>query len=220
MYNIIPINEFTFSLNIPGDYNKYLYNAIQKIIKSAHIEYETNSIYFAAEKVMPFKTFILANKISYHKCIQIIDDLSKQIMFLHKLGYGIYGFDINDILTIDNHFIFCNTQNMLPLKDDYFIINMPIKHQCFLSPELYKLTRLPARINYKCCYYNLGIFIVFCLLVVNENKNENENEIKWNEIKLPEEIDKYIEPLHDTKIYWFIKRCLNEDIDNRLLLLL
>ena len=216
MYNIIPINEFTYSLNIKGeDYNQYLYNSIQKIIKSTYIDYETNSIYFSAEKVIPFKTFILTQpnkKMSYYKCIQLIDDLSKQIMFLHKFGYGIYEFDINDILMIDNHFIFCSTQNMLPLIKDYFIFNMPIKHQCFSSPELYKLSRLPTRLSYKCCYYSLGTFVVFCLL--------NVYLLVGNEMKSAEEIDKIIEPLHDTKIYWFIKRCLNQDIDNRLLLLL
>jgi hypothetical protein len=215
MYNIIPINEFTYSLNIQGDYNPYLYSAIQKIIKLTHIDHETNSIYFLAEKVIPFKTFILNQpnkKMSYHKCIQLIDDLTKQIMFLRKFGYGIYEFGINDILTIDKHFIFCSTQNMLPLTDDSFIFNMPIKHQCFSSPELYKLTRLPARLSYKCCYYSLGTFIIFCLL--------NVNLLVGNEIKSPEEIEKIIEPLHDTKIYWFIKRCLAKDIDNRLLLLL
>lgn len=195
MYNIIPINEFTYSLNIQGDdeYKYYLYKSIQKIIKGSHIDCESNNIYFSAEKVVPFPN----QKISYYKCIQLVDDLTKQMMILRKLGYGFYGFDMNDILTIDDHFVFCSTQNMLPLVDDQFIFITPIKRPKFSSPELNKLTSLPANLSYKCCYYSLGTFISVCLLGSEE-----------------------LESLHDTKIYWFIKNCTNKDIDKRILLLL
>jgi hypothetical protein len=40
-----------------------------------------------------------------------------------------------------------------------------------------------------------------------------------NELKTFEEIDKIIYPLYNTKIYWFLKRCLDDDINNRKLLL-
>jgi hypothetical protein len=208
MYTIIPINEFTYKLHIQGDddYKHYLYNSIQKIIKGSYIDDDSNSIYLSAEKTIPFKTFISNqpnNRLSYHTCIQLVDDLTKQIMILHKFGYGIYGFNINDILTIDNHFIFCSTQHMLPLMDDHFIFTAPIKRPYFSSPELNKLTKLPSKLNYKCCYYSLGTFVGLCLLNIH---------------LLVEDFEKLIEPLHDTKIYWFIKNCTNEDVNKRILL--
>jgi hypothetical protein len=58
-YNLIPINEFTYSLKINGDYINELYNTIQKMLKSCHFDHETNTIFFSAENVVPFKTFIL-----------------------------------------------------------------------------------------------------------------------------------------------------------------
>jgi hypothetical protein len=210
MCNIVPINEFTYKLNIQGDNDNkyYLYNSIQKIIKGSHIDLDSNNIYISAEKIIPFKTFIEnenKNRLSHHTCIQMVDDLTKQIMILRKFGYGIYGFNINDILTIDNHFIFCSCQHMLPLINEHFIFNAPIKRPYFSSPELNKLTKLPAKLNYKCCYYSLGTFVGLCLLNVH---------------LLVEDFEKIIEPLHDTKIYWFIKNCINEDVDKRILLLI
>lgn len=213
-YNLIPINEFTYSLKINGDYINDVYHTIQKMLKSCHFDDETNSIFFSAEIVVPFKKYILdkkEKKISHGECIKLIDDLSKQILYLNKLGFGFYGFDISDILTIDNTFIICSTQFLLPLDGNSIIFTSPIKRPYFSNPELFELTSLPAEINYKCCYYSLGSLVIFSLL--------NIYLLVGNELKTSEEIDKIIEPLYNTKLYWFLKRCLDDDINNRNLLL-
>jgi len=213
-YNLIPINEFTYSLKINGDFFDYLYHTIQKILNSSHLHHETNTIIFSAEKVIPFKTFLLNQKekrLSHASCIKFIDDLSKQILYLNKLGYGFYGFDISDILTIDNTFIFCSTQFLLPLDNKSIIFTSPIKQPYFSNPELFTLTTLPSEIDYKCSYYSLGSLVVFSLLHIYL--------LVGNELKTSEEIDKILEPLYNTKIYWFLKRCLDDDINNRKLLL-
>jgi len=41
-----------------------------------------------------------------------------------------------------------------------------------------------------------------------------------NEIKTSDEIENVLASYKNTKIYWFIKRCLNEKIDKRKLLLI
>ncbi len=213
-YNITQINEYTFNLNINGEFSDKLYQTIQKILKSSHFDYETNCIFFSAENVVPFKNYILNKKekrLSHSECIKLIDDLSKQILYLNKLRFGFYGFDINDILTIDNTFIFCSTQFLLPLDDNSIIFTSPIKQPYFSNPELFELTSLPYEINYKCCYYSLGALVIFSLF--------NIYLLVGNELKSSEEIDKIIEPLHNTKIYWFLKRCLDDNINNRKLLL-
>jgi|LakMenEpi03Aug12_release.lakeMendotaPanAssembly.Ray.scaffolds.fasta_scaffold900611_1 hypothetical protein len=213
-YNLLKINDFTYSLKINGDYVDNLYNVIKKMLKSCHLDYETNSIFFSAENVTTFKKYILDkknNRLSHVECIKLIDDLSKQILYLNTKGLGFYGFDISDILTIDNTFIFCSTECLLQLNNESIIFTSPIKYIYFSNPEILKLTSLPHEINYKCCYYSLGSLVVFSLL--------NTNLLVGNELKSSEEIDKIIMPLYNTKIYWFLKRCLNDDINNRKLLL-
>lgn len=213
-YNLIPINEFTYRLKINGDYIDKVYNTIQKMLKSCHFDHETNSIFFSAENVIPFKKYILnkkEKKLSHGECIKLIDDLSKQILYLNKLDLGFYGFDIGDILTIDKTFIICSTQFLLPLDNNSIIFTSPIKHPYFSNPELFELTSLPAEINYKCCYYSLGLLVVFSLL--------NIYLLVGNELKTSDEVNKIIEPLYNTKIYWFLKRCLDDNINNRKLLL-
>ena len=215
MYKLIHINEYTYSLNIHGDYSDQLYNIIKNFIKNAHLDYQTNTIFFSAEHVIPFKKYLFEHKnkhLSYANSIKLIDDLSKQIFYLNKFGYGFYGFDIDDILTIDNTFIFCSTQHLLPLHNNNILFTAPIKLPYFSNPELFKLTTLPSEINHKCIYYSLGSLIVFSLL--------NNYLLVANELKTSEHIDKIIQPLFNTKIYWFIKRCLDDDINKRTLLLI
>ena len=213
-YGLKSLNEFTYLLKINGDHNMYLYNSIQKIIKTAIFEYETNSVFFSAERVLSFKHYLLEQKnkkLSHNICIKFIDDLTKQILYLRSLGLSFYGFDIDDILTIDETFIFCSTKYLLPLENDSIIFMSPITKPYFSNPELFELTSLPSEINYKCCFYSLGSLVVFSLL--------NTYLLVANEIKTSEQIDKILEPLYNTKIYWFLKRCLDDDINNRKLLL-
>jgi hypothetical protein len=184
------------------------------MLKSSYYDDETNSIFFSAENVIPLKKYILDKndkKLSYATCIKLIDDLSKQLFCLNKLGYGFYGFDINDILVIDNTFIFCSTQHLLELYNNDIIFTSLIKKPYFSNPELFKLTSLPSKINHKCCYYSLGLLVVFLLM--------NKYLLVGNEFKTSKEIDNILQPINNTKIYWFLKRCLDDDINNRNLLL-
>ena len=202
-YILTPINECTYSLKINGEYNNYIYKLIKKYIKTSNFDYETSSIYFCAENITPLKDLIKNNSLSHNKCIKLIYDLTNQILYLKKLGYSFYGFDINDILVIDDLFMFCSTRYLMPLVNELIIFNSPIKQSYFSNPELLNLTTLPSEISYKCCYYSLGSLVIYCLL--KEKK---------------EQIEKVIESLYNTKIYWFIKRCLDSDVNKRELLLI
>lgn len=214
-YEIKPINDFTYSLKIHGHNSSPLYQTIHKILKTAYYDSETESIFFSAEKVTTFKKCLLENKehiMELKQCIKMIDDITRQISYLKSIHYGFYGFSINDILVVDGLFLLCNTQYLFPLQDEHFIFIEPIEKPYFSSPEIFKLTILPSEINYKCGYYSLGVLVVFCLL--------NIYLLVGNELKSPEEIEIIIKPFINTKIYWFIKRCLEPDINKRILLLI
>ena len=210
MYDLKQLNEYMYSLKIYGENNKILYDTIQKLIQTSHQDFDTGSILFSAENVIPFKKYIQMSKISHNVCVKLIDDLTKQIIYLHKKGYGFYGFDINDILTIDNTFIFCNMEYLMLLNNDEITFTTIIKHPYFSNPEVFELTSLPARVNYKCSFYSLGLLIVYILM--------GKYLLVGNELKSSEEIDIILQPINNTKIYWFIKRCLYEDTNERKLL--
>ena len=211
-YDLKQINEFTYSLKIHGQHILPLYKTIKKILKTAYYDSETESIFFSAEKVITFKQYISNRKLEIKQCIKMIDELTKQMIYLKSMDYGFYGFGVNDILIVDNLFLFCSTQYLIPLQKDHFIFIEPISNPYFSSPEIIGITTLPSEINYKCCYYSLGVLVVFCLL--------HNYLLVGNELKSTEEIECILMPFLNTKIYWFIKRCLEPKVEKRILLLI
>ena len=214
-YDLTQINEYTYSLKIHGHNIIPLYQTIINMLKNAYYDNETETIIFTAENIKPLKNILFNkndNKMGLNQCIKMIDELTKQISYLKTINYGFYGFDINDILVIDGIFLFCNTQYLYPLYKDNFLFIEPLSQPYFSSPEIIKLTILPTEINNKCSYYSLGVLVVFCLL--------NNYLLVSNELKTPEEIENIIKPIFNTKIYWFLKRCLEPNLEKRVLLLI
>jgi hypothetical protein len=214
-YELDQINDFIYSIKVQGENYliEKLYESLKLKIKNSFCD--DNALFFSAENVKDLKSYLLENKFKMlqNKCITMIDDLTKQIIYLRKNNYGFYGFDIEDILVVDdNKFIICSCQYLLPIIDDNIIFYSPIKKPYFSNPEIININELPSEINYKCSYYSLGILIIFCFL--------NKYLLKGNEIKSEEEIEKELICLKDTKIYWFLKRCLKTEIEKRALLLI
>jgi hypothetical protein len=171
-----------------------------------------DGIFFSAESVKHLRSYLQENN-GIKNCINMIDDLTKQLIYLRKMNYGFYGFDINDIIVIDdNKFVICSCEYLLPLIEDNMVFYSPINKPYFCSPDIINITELPSEMSYKCSYYSLGVLITYCLT--------NKYLLKGNEIKSEEEIEKEIIFLKDTKIYWFLKRCLKTDIEKRELLLI
>ena len=78
----------------------------------------------------------------------------------------------------------------------------PIKLPYFYNPELLELTTLPASIHYKSSYYSLGALLIFCLL--------NTYLLVGNDPMNDKDIERVLTPYKGTKIYWFVKRCLQD----------
>jgi len=206
------INDYMYSLKIKGENNKILYKIIKNNINSSHYDEETDSIFFSAENVKPLKNYILEQpnqKLSYGKCIKLIEELTNQLNELRILNYSFYGIDIDDILTIDNKFIFVSVNYLQPLENNNFVFYFPIKRPLFGNPEILNLTILPSKINYKCIFYSLALLVIFTLLHVDLSNIKSENEL-----------ENIMHPIKNTKVYWFLKRCLKEDINSRLILLI
>ena len=200
-YHLTAVSKYTYGLTIRGEYADVLYRAIQPMLDTSYI---SDNLLFNAEHITP-----LSAPLSQQHCVKLINDLSSQLIYLNKLGYGFYGLDMDNIIIIDNTFIFCSAQYLLPLVNNDILFVSPINNPTFSNPELFKLTSLPSRINLKCFYYSLGSLVTFLLL--------NKNLLVSN---TPEQIDNIFRPINNTKIYWFLKRCLDDDINNRQLLLI
>ena len=193
---------------------KAFYSMFLKILSASFYQKETESVVFLAQSVHSLKEYLLNRKsLSYQDCIKLIEDLSKQISYLKYLDYGIIGLDMNDILVVDDHtFVFIGEGNLYPLNEKgnmniYTLIYKPY----FMSPEVLELINIPAEISYKVSYYSVGVLVLYFLL---HRYWFAGNKVPGTE----EEEDRILKPIHGTKMYWFLKRCLNKDMGKRELL--
>jgi hypothetical protein len=75
--------------------------------------------------------------------------------------------------------------------------------QPHFAPEIQRLKTLPSYATYKAAYYSLGSLITFCLAVDDEKSTKMPLRIEF---------------MADTKLYWFILRCIDPEPSARLLL--
>jgi len=216
-FSLKQINTFNYVLNIKGEYKYQIYQSIVETNLLKHLFYndETNNIHLTLETAISLKNNY---ELSHNQCIKMIYTVTKQIEYLEQNGLVFYGFDLDDILIVnENIFIVLGTRYLLPIEPiDNDNKNMYIKMYnipntpYFSNPELLQLRKLPSYLNSKIGYYSLGVLIVFCLL--------KQYLLVGNEIKNKKEIEDILSPINDTKMYSFLKRCLNVDPEKRLLL--
>jgi hypothetical protein len=223
---LIKLNENTFQINFPisNDINlkvEILLQYIKTIIPNAYLSNDSNisnnySIIFNTESAnfLDNQLNSTIKTIDMLSCIQLFTDLSKQIHHFFNNSFGYIGFDLDDLIIIDNkYYINFNLQYLMPLNKENAIfldINDPIQKPYFSSPEIIKLETIPYKIHYKCIYYSLGTLITYALL--------NIYLLVGNDIKSESEIDNLLYSIQNTKIYCCIKRCLNANIKERILL--
>ena len=216
----INTNSYTLYLQPQNsDYINELYESITKtnILSCAffsevdnEVEDDTDqdSISFTAETIKPLSTFLKKGKLTNQETIKIIHDLSKQIAYLETNLLAFYGYNLDDILVInEDTFFIASTKCMTRIdsKNKCIYFYKPIEIPYFSNPELNELTKLPAKIDYRSSYYSLGALILFC----------STNIYIYSELK---ETDTILLPIYYTKLYWFLKRCFHENCKQRLML--
>lgn len=212
-------NSCSFSLYINSKYREQLYESISQILTNTCYtcyDNQTNKILFLAETVTTLSAVCkkgIQDKIPIELATYIIKNLSEQIEILKTKNLAFYGFDLDDVLMInDNLFIIVNGNNILELDEErksYITFNMPFDLPYFSSPELLELKTLPAKIDYRTSYYSLGALLTYFLL--------NKYLFLGNEIMREKVIEKWLQPIFYTKVYWFLKRCLKEKSNERIL---
>jgi hypothetical protein len=228
-YKVTCIEKSLYKIEFNKQSNKIINSLLNtKIILGGFTEDDYKVIKFKAKSVKTLKEYQNDSKKINGKEIIIVSNIAKiikslviQLNYLIKYEFStIIGYNIEDIIVInDEKFAFLGNELIanIDIKTNMIMITYPYeKNEFFISPELKNIKELPSYINYKTSYYSLAIMLIYLLLGDNEfyndylynNNSENIlNNLKNNSIK-------------DTRIYWFLSRCLIEDVENRCLLLI
>ena len=203
--------SYSIGLKNP-QYSAVLYNSIIKSFNKISssflfIDSVNNELFFQANSVCNLLEYMKEKQknglvMDYEQSMYMIACLSEQIFYLENQHFSFLGFDLQDIIILNNNIFFIATnQYLMPFNNNNHIsLLSPFVKPYFSSPEILELTKLPAFIHYKSCYYSLAALVIYCLL--------GEYLFKGNEIKNERELDILLQPLFSSKMYWFLKRGL------------
>ena len=148
---------------------------------------------------------------SYNLTIYMIHCLSSQQKELEKMGYSFYTFTKKDIIVVNGCYFFCINPDLIMQinKNKLLAFYKPPAASLFSSPELQNKTSIPFKLTYKTIYYSIGILAIYCL---NDLTDLNDLTELTDLTDLTE--------LKNTKLYWFVLRCIDKKEEERTLLLI
>ena len=185
--------------------------------------------------------------LSYDDVVFMVDSLCQQIILFADSGWGFYCFLLDNVYVVDNHrFIYLGIEHLVEIKGGEvgektidFTIPFPEKMMImrggggsgsgsgdvmnlFICPEIKDLNQLPFRIVYSATYYHLASLVIYCMFHKNicfgdydGNGNDNDND---NDNGNGNGVVELLSAIVNTKLYWFIIRCLHKDPSKRILL--
>jgi hypothetical protein len=202
--------------------NKLLFDSLQVdklhslISKTECTKDKKCSIEFKAKNILMLKK--LVNSLDYKELVKLFLCLKKQISYLHEKNYGILFFNINDIVAIENndsyYFMYLNSSNLYTIEDNILNVTQSFnkrENSCFIPPELFSFNAIPFQIHYKVSFFSLSMVIAYLL---EGKKVDYTNPTSWN----IDDFVKICEPIDNTKLFWALMRCQNNDPNKRFLL--
>ena len=183
-------------------------NNIKILLNSLHINYDLQGKNEFILKINSFQTLeqILSkndNLLSYEIVEIFIKNLMAQIESLEKLNKTIIFIEPRDIVLLNkNTFLFINNSKIVKTEKNMFSLrNTNIKNS-YVPPEILNNNVVSKLFLKSACYYSVGL--------LSYNLLFNNLDIK--------NIQKNMLPIYQTKIYFFILRCLNKDPKKRFML--
>jgi serine/threonine protein kinase len=179
-----------------------------KLITGATVTDDYMSLSFNAKTVKTLKSFLKAS-LPYELVLKIIYQLSTQLKYLIETHNETFmGYNINNVIVIDDAtFVYISNEELCKIEEGQITISYPFsRNDFYMSPDISNIKEIPSKAHYKSVFYSLGCLMVDCLLFKDEEEERSPHKI----------LDKL--PIKQTKLYYFLKRCLSEGSNNRYLL--
>lgn len=184
-----------------------------KILLGATVSDDYKTVQFKANKVTTLHLLNIDKQLG-----PLLSCLLVQLKYLlMKHSRTIVGYNPSNIIVInDNQYAFVDVDYITEINaDETILMSYPFSHNDFyLSPELLKTREIPAYIHYKTTYFSFACLVISLLLSSDDFYTDYINTNN------PKKIIEYLDghPIQDSKLYWFLSRCLVEDPKARAIL--
>ena len=182
-----------------------------------------NSVFFHAENVEKLKK----QQMTYLDAYKLFHNIGNQLKDLERnYNHTIPFFSLSDIVKIstteEDFFIFTNETKILEINEETIIINQPFQEE-FFSPELKNMNTLPCKISVKSGIFSLAAVVTFLLNNTKLTESIINKGFFWKTQQPPKQnsninsLALLLGSIYNTKLYWALERCLNNDPDKRFL---
>uniref|UniRef100_A0A6C0IVN7 Protein kinase domain-containing protein n=1 Tax=viral metagenome TaxID=1070528 RepID=A0A6C0IVN7_9ZZZZ len=215
-FKLEPITNKQSISNKPITKNQInIIHSITKILHNSYYNKDTATLHFVAGEFNTLPNYLKKKgfQLDEKQSIQMISDLYKQFSILvNDYKCCIYGFDAENIIVVDDTFVFVSSNYILPLQstntNSVTLFEPLVKLPYFSSPEIIQLTTIPATISINSFYYSLASLIIYCLT--------NKYILEGNDIKSEQEIKEIMNKnIKFGKLIWFLEKCLHLDPNQR-----
>jgi len=183
--------------------NNKLWDSVKFLLKQ-----KKNQFSVKATNIIGFNDYLKTEPFLYKHAERFFLDIKKQIKNLEESNITLSEIKLENIyyLELDNDnfmFLILNSESLIDIKNEKIEITQPLeKSSKYFSPEMKKLTKIPSEISYKSCYFSLAMIIVDSLKKIEKDLV----------------LETHLPSLCETKLYYALERCLEENPENRYLL--
>ena len=146
---------------------------------------------------------------------KMIYDMSIQMKYLLEEKNSVFiGFDPKHILVVNgNIFLYIYGDHLETIdKQENVTIRYPPDY--IMAPELYEIKEIPCKINYKCSYFSAGILYLYMYQLI---ETKNVKQIDTNDYEFIQNLLHTLS-INNTKVYYFLQRCLQKKSEKRSIL--
>jgi hypothetical protein len=218
-------NLYEFIFNNGENYIHFL----EKIKKKFEIKKEKKhkSFTIEAKKVETLNDLLKRKEaLSYRHLKQLFTNIGKQLEGLEEDGYCNLFFNTSNIVRVeldtftqkggsggDIFFLYLDSSAFSSIKDKFTKILKPFdKNYKFISPELKSVKSFPIDINISSQFYSLALLVCYCGEWHKKNKSMKKIKLTLDTFR------EYLSNIDNTKLYWALLRCLEDNPNDRVYL--
>jgi hypothetical protein len=198
----IKVNKYANKYIIETDIDfakSFIYKGIIDVIET------DTSITIKANNITSLKEYLNKNnnKLDYKIIVNMLEDIILTMNNLESNGYMFVNLKLDDIIVVNNDkFLFINYNNIYKLKDNKISIENIIENITeFIPSNEFNQQSIPYLLEIETLYYNIANILIYCLF----NTKYDNNPLT-------------IYPIINTKLYWFLERCLKINKEERVFL--
>ena len=162
--------------------------------------------------VKTFKNYLEEHsyRLEYDIVLKILQEYANIIQYLERSNKSVVLYSLEDLIIVDDSlFVFINNEHIFHHNErntKQVEISFPLEITKFASPELQQQTSLPFTLDYRSAFFSLASMLTYCLFA--ETLLDKDQQ----------QVEKILEPIINTKLYWFILRCAERNIKQRVCL--